>query len=88
MLLLLVASACGTVRTLPVQDNTRVEVKVVEKTVRDTARVELPVVVEKIQTLDTVSVLENKYAKSAASVSGGVTYPFAGDKAREGACER
>jgi hypothetical protein len=28
--------------------------------------------VEKVATLDTASVLENKYAKSAASVSGGV----------------
>lgn len=36
------------------------------KTVVDTAYVELPVIVEKVTTLDTVSVLENKYAKSAA----------------------
>ena len=72
LLLLLAASACGTVRTLPVQDSTRVEVRVVEKTVRDTAWVELPVIIEKRTTLDTASVLENKYAKSEAAVSGGV----------------
>lgn len=72
LLLLLAASACGTVRTLPVQDSTRVEVRVVEKTVRDTAWVELPVIIEKRTTLDTASVLENKYAKSEAVVSGGV----------------
>ena len=72
LLLLLTASACSTVRTLPVQDSTRVEVRYETKTVHDTAYVELPLIVEKVATLDTASVLENKYAKSAASVSGGV----------------
>ena len=72
LLLLLTASACSTVRTLPVQDSTRVEVRYETKTVHDTAYVELPVIMEKVVTLDTASVLENKYAKSAASVSGGV----------------
>lgn len=72
LLLLLTASACSTVRTLPVQDSTRVEVRYETKTVHDTAYVELPVIMEKVATLDTASVLENKYAKSAASVSGGV----------------
>ena len=70
--LLAAASACSTVRTLPVQDSTRVEVKTVVEKVIDTAYVELPVIVEKVATLDTASMLENKYAKSAASVSGGV----------------
>ena len=72
LLLLLTASACSTVRTLPVQDSTRVEVRYETKTVHDTAYVELPVIVEKVATLDTASLLENKYSKSAASVSGGV----------------
>ena len=72
LLLLLTASACSTVRTLPVQDSTRVEVRYETKTVHDTAYIELPVIVEKVATLDTASLLENKYAKSAASVSGGV----------------
>ena len=48
------------------------EVRYETKTVHDTAFVELPVIVERVATLDTASVLENKYAKSAASVSGGV----------------
>ena len=74
LLLLLAASACGTVRTLPVQDSTRVEVKVVEKIVKDTAWFEVPTIVEKVATLDTASVLENKYAKSEAVVSGGVLH--------------
>jgi hypothetical protein len=51
-----------------------VEVKVVEKIVKDTAWFELPVIVEKVATLDTASVLENKYAKSEAFVSGGVLH--------------
>ena len=84
-LLLLAASACSTVRQLPaVTDSTKVEVRVVEKIVRDTAYVELPVIVEKVATLDTASVLENKYAKSEASVSGGVlTHSLATKPVRE-----
>ena len=83
-LLLLAASACSTVRTLPVQDSTRVEVRTVEKIVRDTAWVELPVIIEKRTTLDTASVLENKYAKSEASVSDGVlTHSLATKPVRE-----
>jgi len=72
LLLLLTASACSTVRQLPSTDSTKVEVRYETKTFHDTAYVELPVIVEKVATLDTASVLENKYAKSAASVSGGV----------------
>ena len=65
-------SACGVARPVQESDNTRVEVKTVVERVMDTAYVELPVIVEKVSTLDTASILENKYAKSAASVSGGV----------------
>ena len=64
-------AACGVARPVLDQDNTKVEVKTVVERVVDTAYVELPVIVEKIATLDTVSVLENKYAKSAATVSVG-----------------
>ena len=72
LLLLLTASACSTVRQLPSTDSTKVEVRYETKTVHDTAYVELPVIVETVATLDTASGLENKYAKSAASVSDGV----------------
>ena len=65
-------SACGTVRPVLESDSTWVEVKTVVETIHDTAYVQLPVVVERVATLDTASVLENKYAKSAALVSGGV----------------
>jgi len=69
--LILGASSCGTVRTLPVQDSSRAEVRV-ERTVRiDTVFVQLPEVAERVTVLDTVSVLENQYAKSEAVVSGG-----------------
>lgn len=65
-------AACGTARPVLESDSTRVEVKTVVEKVIDTAYVELPVIVEKVATLDTASVLENKYAKSEAVVSGGV----------------
>ena len=68
----LLLSACGVARPVLESDNTKVEVKTVIETVHDTAFVELPVLVERVATLDTASVLENKYAKSEAVVSGGV----------------
>lgn len=52
--------------------------KIVEKevvtlrVVHDTARVEIPHIIEKNVTLDTMSHLENKYAKSDAMVSAGL----------------
>lgn len=83
-LLLLAASACSTVRTLPVQDSTRVEVRTETVIRKDTVFVELPVIIEKRTTLDTTSVLENKYAISEASVSGGVlTHSLATKPVRE-----
>lgn len=45
-----------------------------DRVVRDTATVEIPVEVEKIVTRDTVSHLENKWAKSDAIVSGGLLH--------------
>ena len=74
LLITLLLTACGVARPVLESDNTKVEVKVVEKIVKDTAWFELPVIVEKVATLDTASVLENKYAKSEAVVSGGVLH--------------
>ena len=74
LLFTLLLTACGVARPVLESDSTKVEVKVVEKIVKDTAWVELPVIVEKVATLDTASVLENKYAKSEAVVSGGVLH--------------
>ena len=74
LLFTLCLTACGVARPVLESDNTKVEVKVVEKIVKDTAWVELPVIIEKRATLDTASTIENKYAKSEAVVSGGVLH--------------
>jgi hypothetical protein len=68
----LLLTACGVVRPVLDQDNTKTEVKTVVEHVVDTAYVQLPVIVEKVATLDTASVLENVYATSSAVISGGV----------------
>ena len=72
LLLLLLASACSTVRQLPSTDSTKVEVRTETVIEKDTVLVEMPVVVERVAVLDTVSHLENKYAASSAVVSDGV----------------
>ena len=74
LLFTLLLTACGVARPVLESDNTKVEVKVVEKIVKDTAWFELPVIVEKVATLDTASVLENKYSKSEAVVSAGILH--------------
>lgn len=68
----LLLSACGVVRPVLDRDNTTTEVKTVVELVHDTTTVELPVYVERVATMDTVSRLENKFAVSEAWVSGGV----------------
>ena len=72
LFLLLAATSCGSLRRVAEVDSTRVEVRTDVKTIHDTAWMELPVIVERVATLDTASVLENKYARSEASVSGGI----------------
>ena len=72
VLALLAASACSTVRPLPTTDSTKVEVRTETVTVHDTAYVELPIIIEKVQVIDTASTLENKFAKSEAIVSAGI----------------
>ena len=68
----LLLTACGVARPVLDQDNTKVEVKTVVERVVDTAWVPLPVEVEKVATLDTLSRIENRLAVSTAVVSGGV----------------
>ena len=70
--LLLLATACGTTRSLQSSESSRVEVRTEVRTVHDTAYVELPVIVERVATLDTASVLENQYARSETTVASGV----------------
>lgn len=70
--LLFLSVACSTIKQVTPREQTTVEIRTEIVYVPDTVYIELPRIVEKVQTLDTISVLENKYAKSAASVSGGV----------------
>lgn len=63
--------SCGPARHASVSDSTRVEVREVTRYVKDTMYLELPVITERIVTQDTSSRLENDYAVSEASVSGG-----------------
>ena len=72
LLLALGVVACGTVRPVTGVDSTKVEVHTETRYVHDTAYVELPVIIEKVATLDTASTLENIYAKSEAVVANGV----------------
>ena len=73
LLLLAAASACGAARSLAnTADSTRVEVRVEREFVHDTTFVELPVIIEKVQTLDTTSKMENDYARSEATVTNGI----------------
>ena len=66
--------SCGTPKVI-YQTNTEYRDSVVtvvhERLVHDTVSVEIPVEIEKIVTRDTVSRLENSFAKSEAVVSGG-----------------
>ena len=73
-LLALGVVACGTVRPVTGVDSTKVEVRTETVIQHDTAYVELPVIVEKVATLDTTSTLENTYAKSEAVVTAGILH--------------
>ncbi len=64
--------ACSTMAQVTPREQTTVEIRTETVYVQDTVYIELPRIVENIQTLDTVSVLENRYARSEAFVSAGV----------------
>lgn len=68
----LLCVACASARQVTPSENTRVEVRTETVFLKDTVYLELPILVEKVQTLDTMSVLENRYAKSEAIVTDGV----------------
>ena len=74
LLLALGVVACGTVRPVTGVGSTKVEVHTETVIQHDTAYVELPVIVEKVATLDTTSTLENTYAKSEAVVTAGILH--------------
>lgn len=70
MLLVSVMWSCRAVRYVPVESRDSVRVEVRERTVRlrDTVWMEIPVLVERRETRDSVSHLENDYAVSDARV--------------------
>ena len=71
ILIIALCVSCGPARHASVSDSTRVEVREVTRYVKDTMYLELPVITERIVTRDTMSHLENDYAVSEASISGG-----------------
>ena len=71
ILLIPLCVSCGPARHASVSDSTRVEVREVTRYIKDTLYLELPVITERTVTRDTSSRLENDYAVSEASVSGG-----------------
>ena len=72
ILLSAVCVACATSRQAAPSEKTLVETRIETVYKTDTVYLEVPKIVEKIVTADTVSVLENEYAKSEASVSEGL----------------
>ena len=72
ILLSAVCVACATSRQAAPSEKILVETRIETVYKTDTVFLEVPKIVEKIVTADTVSVLENDYAKSEASVSDGL----------------
>ena len=64
--------ACATARQAAPSEKILVETRIETVYKTDTVYLEVPKIVEKIVTADTVSVLENEYAKSEASISEGL----------------
>ncbi len=64
--------ACSVARRAVPSENLSTRVEVVTVFEKDTVLVEIPQIVEKVQTMDTVSFLENEFAKSSAEVSDGI----------------
>ena len=64
--------ACATTRQAAPSEKTITETRIETVYETDTVYLEVPQIVEKVVTKDTVSVLENEFAKSAASVSDGL----------------
>lgn len=64
--------ACATARQAAPSEKIITETRIETVFQTDTVFLEVPKIVEKIVTADTVSVLENEYAKSEASVSDGL----------------
>ena len=72
ILLSAVCVACATTRQAAPSEKIIVETRVETVYKTDTIFLEIPKIVEKVVTKDTISVLENDFAKSEASVSKGL----------------
>ena len=72
LILLFLSVACSVSRQVTPREQTTVEIRTETVYVPDTVYVQLPAVSQSVETLDTISVLENRYAVSEASVSGNV----------------
>ena len=70
--LLLLLVACSSAKQVTPREQTTVEIRTETVYVPDTVYIERPQIVSRVETLDTVSVLENRYAVSEASVAGSV----------------
>lgn len=64
--------ACSIARQAAPSENLSTRIEVVTVFEKDTVLVEIPQIVEKVQTMDTISFLENEFAKSSAEVSDGI----------------
>ena len=71
-ILLFLSVACSVTRQVTPREQTTVEIRTETVYVPDTVYVQLPAVSQSVETLDTISVLENKYSVSEASVSGNI----------------
>ena len=64
--------ACGSLKQVTPTERVVTETRIETVFKTDTVFLEVPKIVERVVTKDTVSVLENEFAKSAASVSDGL----------------
>ena len=71
VLSLLSCVACGTLKQVTPTESVRTDVRIETVIQKDTVYLEIPVIEKVVETLDTASIIENKYAKSVAEVSGG-----------------
>ena len=68
----LLCVACGSIKQVTPTERVVTETRIETVYQTDTVLLEIPKIVEKVVTKDTVSVLENDYAKSQAVVSDGL----------------
>ena len=68
----LLCVACGSVKQVTPTERVVAETRIETVYKTDTVLLEIPKIVEKVVTKDTVSVLENDYAKSQAVISDGL----------------